>query len=140
MPFGQATLINWAWVTVTPIDVSGSPMDALAGVSTLRQAYRDPVRLKMQVDEGIEWSRFRDGGSGGLVDHQAVVSFRIGDAKALGYEPRTGDRITRVEERNGDTWPVNIYVQEAFRDGAWTGGASLWALRLTDASPAKVPQ
>lgn len=140
MSFGEAPLIHWAWVTITPIDVAGSPMDALAGASTVRQAYRSAVRLRAQADEGLEWSRLRDGLSGAAVDHQAVITFRRGDADAAGYTPKTGDRVTRIEERDGTTWPVNMYAAEAFRTGAWGGGASLWALRLTDGGPAKRPE
>ncbi|MGE0229453.1 MAG: hypothetical protein AB7U23_13200 [Dehalococcoidia bacterium] len=139
MAFGGATLIHWAWVTIAPIDVEGSPMDELAGTSTVRRVHRPAVRLKAQADEGLEWSQLRDGLSGADVDHQVTLTIRRGDADALGYTPRTGDRVLEVEERDGSTWPVNVYVQEAFRTGAWGGGASLWGLRLTDESPARVP-
>jgi len=113
----RARLINPEWVTIDPIDRAATHVDELGGEPTANIARGAQVRVLAQVDD-LSRGRRREGQDGAEPDATIRLTFKTRALRARGYVPADGDRVVKVESRDGRT------VQEVLwyiRDNRYTG-------------------
>lgn len=135
---------------ITPLDVAGALLDETARRSTLTPKYSATVKVRCQFRYTTRLAR--DGGSGrertvrgsggsalpgADVSSVAEAVITRNDGERAGYEPRMGDRILGVIDRQGRIDRVTLYVTRAGYQNEQPGGFADWLLLLSDRTPAR---
>lgn len=132
-------LLHRERVTVSPLDRSGVRMDALRAEPTAHRARLPSVQLAAQVEEDRRTDLQATQG-GGSLQEAAVLTFRLRDVLASGWEPGVGDEVTEIADPDGSNpRAVRWWVVEAHRSGKRPRGraADLVVVRALTRSPAR---
>lgn len=125
--------------TIQPIAVADTPANPRAGEPYARVVRSSPSLTFVGQYAETEANRRRPSMIGAEVDVTATLTLWADDVAAAAYEPRAGDRLTQITDKDGgNVRAMNLYVVSARRSGKLIRfGRQTVVLELADRAPAR---
>ena len=124
-------------VTIIPRQASAAAYDDLAGEYYAGGPSGETVAVCMQIDVDADQTR-RPEAAGDHNPKRYRFTALVREAKAAGWNPRSGDRIVSMRsKRSGELALCDLYVENVRTDGHTRYGAELVVGRLEDVKSRK---
>ncbi len=131
----RARLFTPEYVTILPINRAATVTDSLAQEPTAHLDRAAAIRILGQVDETNENAR-TPGQGGATLPDRVMITFKSTDLVRLGWTPANGDRLSKIEDKDGSNpREKNLYATEAHNLGKMGRRATLVVVSFETRSP-----